>query len=183
MLSVLTRSKKTRKQSKILLLEIIICLVPAAASIYAGYYIYAGAYNTNFAASSFICWVLATLFNWKKEVQTPSPRFRWFTFVLIVFVFVTFLVTKPSYTYEQGKTYLESRNYTAVELLEPRSLISFNLERNYFITSAYLYTGRKNGHDYYLLLQPKTGEFESLKVNSGNYIDHYFEMLDSMSAH
>ena len=118
-----------------------------------------------------------------KRRCKPLPRFRWFTFVLIVFVFATFLVTKPSYTYEQGKTYLESRNYTAVELLEPRSLISFNLERNYFITSAYLYTGRKNGHDYYLLLQPKTGEFESLKVNSGNYIDHYFEMLDSMSAH
>lgn len=118
--------------------------------------------------------VTTTLIYWKKEVA--NPRFRWDIYALICVVIIIFLVTKPKYTYEQGKELLRAKNYESIQSLEDKSIISFELERSYFIPSAYLYTGKKNGEEYYLQIQPKTGEIDSLKVGEGNYIDNYLKL-------
>jgi hypothetical protein len=105
-----------------------------------------------------------------------SPQFRWEVYVILGIIITMFLVTKPKYTYEQGKKLLKEQNFTNIESLEDKSLISFKLERNYFIQSSYLYTGEKNGEKYYIQVHPKSGEIDFLKVGEGNYIDNYLRL-------
>ena len=170
-----------KRQSKILLLEILLCIALIVLSFYLSHYVYVDVYNMGFAVILLTSLVTTTLLSWKKQVNS-KPRFRWEVYAIICIGITIFVFTKPKYTYEQGKHLLRGKNYESIGSLEDKSLISFELERNYFIPSAYLYTGRKNGEEYYFQVQPKTGEIYFLKVGEGNYIDNYLKLKEEESS-
>lgn len=163
-----------KKQSKMILFEVILYIALITLTYYLSHYVYADAYNMRFAVTALNSLIVVTLFDWKKEVK--SPWFRWEVYAILGIVIITFLITKPKYTYEQGKELLREQNFTRIASLEDKSLISFKLDRNYFIRSSYLYTGNKNDEKYYIQVHPKSGEIDLLKVGEGNYIDNYLKL-------
>lgn len=166
--------KEIMKRRSKILFEVILYMALILLTYYISHYIYADAYNMRYAARALTLLIVSTLTEWRKEGKNLRPK--WEVYVVLGIVIIVFLATKPKYTYEQGKELLKEQNFTGIESFEDRSLISFKLDRNYFIQSSYLYIGDKNGEKYYLQVHPKSGEIDSLKVGEGNYIDNYLKL-------
>jgi len=163
-----------KKQSMKLLFEVILCIALIMLTYYISHYVYADAYNMRFAVSALTSLIVLTLSN--------RRNCKWEVFIILSIVIMMFLVTKPKYTYEQGKELLKEQNFTSIKSLDDKSLISFKLDRNYFIRSSYLYTGIKDGEKYYILVHPKSGEIDCLKVGEGNYIDNYLKFKEEKAT-
>jgi len=165
-----------KSQRKILIFEIILCIIAIVVMGLIAYFIYGNAFHINFVAYILPNWIVVTLLNWKKEMNTDNPKLRWFTFLLIIITVVMFIMFKPNISYKKGKDILASKGYENLYELQDKSIYSFPLKKTYFVPEAYLYAGEKNNVKYYILLSPIDGEIETEKIGSRSYIDMYFEM-------
>lgn len=101
---------------------------------------------------------------------------RWFTILLITITIVIFVISKPNFSYKEGKGIAASQGYESLYELDDKSIISFRLKHTRLVPDAYLYAGEKNNVKYYILLSPIDGGIETEKIGDGNYIDKYFEI-------
>ena len=139
------------------------------------HFIYADTFHISFVAYFLTSWIAITLINWKKEINTAHPRVRWFTFLLIAVTIVIFVVSKPNFSYKEGKDIVASHGYENLYELQDKSIISFQLKHTRLVPDAYIYAGEKNDVEYYILLSPIDGKIETKQMGEGNYLDMYFK--------
>jgi len=166
-----------KNQKKILVFEIILCILAIVVMGLIAYYTYGNAFHISFVAIILPNLIVVTIINWKKEVNTEHPKPRWFALLLITITVGMFIMYKPNITYKEGKNIVSSHGYENIYELQDRSIYSFPLTKTYFVPVAYLYAGEKNDVKYYILLSPIDGEIATEKVGR-SYIDMYFDMKD-----
>lgn len=165
-----------KSQKRILIFEIILCILVQVIMCLISHFIYVDTFHIGFVAYFLTSWIVITLIHWKEEINTAQPKVRWFTVLLIVITIVIFLVSKPNISYKKGKDIIALQGYENLCELQDRSILSFQLKHTRLVPVAYLYAGEKNDVKYYILLSPINGEIETKKIGSGNYLDKYFEM-------
>lgn len=163
-------------QRIILIFEIILCVFVQVSMYLISHFIYVDAFHINFVAYFLTSWIVITLIYWKKEINTDRPKIRWFTLLLITITIVVFLVSKPNFSYMQGKDIIVSQGYDNIYELQDKSILSFRLKNTHLVPEAYLYAGDKDNVKYYILLSPIDGDIEIEKMGNRNYLDRYFEM-------
>lgn len=163
-------------QKKILIFEIILCIFVQVSMYLISHFIYADAFRIKFFITLLTNWIVITILNWKREINTERPKLRWFTFLLVAFSIVVFLACKPSFSYTKGKDIVAQHGYDAIYELQDKSITAFRLKHTNLVPNAYLYAGEKNNVKYYILLSPINGEIETERMGDGNYLDKYFEM-------
>lgn len=165
------------RQGKILICEIILCILVQVAAYLMATYIYAGALDIRFPVTLLTNWVVITLINWKEEVRTEAPKVRWFTLLLLASIVIVLFFYKPKLTYQEGKDFVARQGYENVYELEDRSIIALGLKRTHFVKNAYLYAGEKGNTKYYIMLSPVNGEIRAEAMGEGNFLDIYFDMI------
>ena len=165
-----------KSQKIILIFEIILCILVGIGMFLISHFIYADAFRINFVISLLTSWIVITLIDWKKEINTVQPKVRWFTVLLIIITIAGFIAYKPDFSYREGKGIVVQHGYKNLSEVQNKSIISFGLKNTRLVPNAYLYTGEKNNVKYYILLSPIDGKIEIKKIGDGNYLDEYFEM-------
>jgi competence protein ComGC len=165
-----------KTQQAILIFEITLCTVVKVGMYLISHFIYADVFRVSFAAYLLTSWIVITIIDWKKEINTTRPRVRWFTLLVVAIATVIFVVSKPNFSYTKGKDIVASHGYNNLYELQDKSITSFRLKHTKLVPEAYLYAGEKNNVRYYILLSPIDGEIETEKIGDGNYLDKYFQM-------
>lgn len=163
-------------QKKIIIFEIILCLLVKISIYLISHFVYEDVFDITFIQSLLTSWIVITLIYWKRETNTQKPKFRWFTFLVIGITIALFSIYKPKYTYSEGKDIAAKEGYGNIYELEDKSIIGLKLKGSYFIPDVYLYGGEKDNAKYYILISPISGEIRTDKMGEGNYLDKYFEM-------
>jgi len=163
-------------QKKILVFEIVLCLFVLISIYLVSHLIYADVFKLRFFITLLGNWIIVTIINWKREVNTDRPKPRWLTFLLIFVVIIVFIAHKPAFSYNQGKNIIAQHGYDNVYELQDKSIIAFRLKHTRFVPYAYLYAGEKDNIKYYILLSPINGDIEAERIGDGNYLDIYFRM-------
>jgi putative effector of murein hydrolase len=89
-------------QKVILIFEIILCIFVQVIIYLISHFLYADVLNIKFFIVLLSNWIIITIINWKKEINTERPKPRWFTYLLISIVIVVFIAYKPGFSYEKG---------------------------------------------------------------------------------
>lgn len=168
-----------KPQNWVLLFETILCLLVVAGIYLINHYMFANTYRPGLVTGLLIGWVFSTFFSWKKELKKDGPKPRLFTYILIALTILIFAFTMPKLTYEQGKEILAQRGYDEISELEINTVYALRLPNNTLIPDAYLYAGKNNNIEYYIVLSPISGEMETEEMGTGNYLDKFFEMKSS----
>ncbi|MFP4457823.1 MAG: hypothetical protein ACOCRO_09515 [Halanaerobiales bacterium] len=168
-----------KNKKAVIIIEIFLCSLLVFGIYSLSHYVYADVYDVTIPISVIISYIVVSMINLKKESKNLRHKFRYFTVILFVITFIFILSTKPVYTYHEGIGIAKDNDFDNVSVLSTKSILSFNLERNYFITNSYLYIGEKNNQKLYLLLSPINGEIETFDYEGNNYISRYFELKGS----
>lgn len=163
-----------KSQRKVLIFEIVLCILVQGFLHLIVHFVYADAFKINFAYL-LTSWIIFTLVYWKREVNTNNPRFRWYTFIIIFIIIIIFVIFKPNISYKQGKGMIALDGYDNIYELQEKSMSTHLFKYNNLIPKAYLYTGEKNNIKYYVFLSPINGEIKTEIMGEGNYLDKYFE--------
>jgi len=164
------------KQKTVLVFEIILCLVIQVIIYLISHFIYADAFHVKYITVLLNSWIIVTIINWKREINTDRPKLRWFTLLLISITLAVFLAYKPGFSYARGKEIVTAQGYDNIYELQDRAINAFRLKHTRLVPDAYLYAGEKNNVKYYILLSPINGEIETERMGEGSYLDAYFEM-------
>ncbi len=165
-----------RRQSIILICEIMLCILILTAMYLITHHVYADVFRIGTAASLPTSWIVITILNWKKETDTDRPKARWFTLVVVAVAIAVFAVAKPNITYEEGKSIVSAQGYENLYELQDKSILAFGLKHTKLVPEAYLYVGERNSIKYYILLSPIDGEIDTELIGDGNYLDMYFDV-------
>ncbi|NLG86156.1 MAG: hypothetical protein GX489_02950 [Firmicutes bacterium] len=169
-------------QEIILILEITLCIFVKTGMYLISHFIYADAFHIRFLQILLTNWIVITLIDWKREINTDHPKLRWSTPLLIAITIVIFVVYKPNFSYTQGKDIIAEEGYTNIYELQDKSIIALRLKHTRLVPDAYLYAGEKDNVKYYILLSPINREIETERMGDGNYLDKYFEMKESPNS-
>ena len=160
------------KKDKFLIFEIISCLLVKFLIYFITWKYYSFTYNTDIIQMAITVWIVASLINWKRERKTEN-NLRKFTFVLLISILMIFFYNKPNITFNQGRSILKDKGYYDISELKYRSVVTTDFDLKVNGPNAYLYSGYKNGEEFYLLISPKTGDFLEEVIGSGSYLDDY----------
>lgn len=164
-----------KPQNWVLLFEIILCLLVVAGIYLINHYMYANTYRPNLVTGLLIGWVFSTFFSWKKEFKKDGPKIRLFTYVLIALTILIFAFTMPKLTYEHGKEILAQRGYDEIRELKIKTVFALRLPSTTLIPDAYLYAGKNNNIEYYIVLSPISGQMETEEMGTCSYLDKLFK--------
>jgi len=160
-------------------IDLMICFGLGVFLFFLSHNVYADVYEVSIPITILTSYFVITIIDLIRKRSYTNKNIRIFTIILLVSSLLFIFITKPNITYKQGKDLIISNNYTNVRSLDDKSILSFNLERNYFINNAYLYIAEKNNDTFYVLVGPIDEEVETFDFNGDNYINKYFELYES----
>jgi hypothetical protein len=159
-------------------IDLMICFGLGVFLFFLSHNVYADVYEVSIPITILTSYFIITIIDLIRKRSYTNKNIRIFTIILLVSSLLFIFITKPNITYKQGKDLIISNNYTNVRSLDDKSILSFNLERNYFINNAYLYIAEKNNVTFYVLVGPIDEEVETFDFNGDNYINKYFELYE-----
>jgi hypothetical protein len=164
------------KDKKVFLAEIILCILTISLIYYMQYVTYANVFDTRLLTVILVTFLFSNIINYKSRDSKSEPKLFILTVVLVVFSFVYLIYVSPAITYKEGYEIIKSSDYSEVSSLDPNSILYFDMPSSNHIKKAYLYQGKKSSTSYYILVSPIDGAIYTEEINSGNYLDLFFEL-------
>ncbi len=163
---------------KKVLFDLIISIGIGIFLFYLSSNVYAGVYEISIAISVLVSYISVKLINIILKRSYAGKGSNLITIIVLALSIMFVFLTKPNITYLESKDLIISNNYTNVRSLDVKSVLSFNLKRDYFIKNAYLYIAEKNDQTFYVLVGPIDRQLEVFDYYENNYINKYLDTLN-----
>lgn len=170
-----------KKLSRLLIFQLILCVLILFAYFLLNKYVYANTLRSDIALSLLAGMIINIVIHALRNFNTEFAYRLWerLFFNLIIFAAVILIVmAKPNYTYQQAQDIVVAHSYESLQELSLKSIwAAQHFESDGPEPNAYLFAGEKEGEAYYILVNINDGKIATEKLGD-SYIDRVFEMRD-----